>query len=107
MLNVAMTVSLDLIVSCVITFRACYVSIPTDFCTGRSLCSVLNVAVTISFNLFCSDNSSTSGTLVYLSAFFHTGRRVCYFAFALNVVAFTAKNLVAIISVADVIIVFV
>ena len=68
---------------------------------------MLNVAVTISFNLFCFDNSSTSGTLVYLSAFFHTGRIVCYFDFALNVVSFTAKNLVAIISVADVIIVFV
>ena len=63
--------------------------------------------MTVSFDFFCSDNSSASGTLICLSAIFHTGRNVCYFAFALNVVAFAAKNLVAIISIADVIIVFV
>ena len=62
-----------------------------------------SVIIFINLDFFCSDNSSTSGTLICHSALCHASRSMCYFAFAFNVVAFSAKN--SITSVAPVVLV--
>ena len=147
MFYITVTVSFDLFVSCVITFGACYISIPTDFCTSRSLCFMFYIAVTVSRDFivsrvttiltslisiptnFCTSRSfrivlndsmiilvnldnlcsycSTSSTCVSHNTCAYASSRSCYNAFSLNVVTGLAERLFAILSITNIVVIFI
>ena len=108
MVNVAVTISLDLFISCIITIGTCLVCLPAYFCTSRGLCIVLNngMIVLVNRDSLCSC-SSTSGTCVSHNTCAYASSRSCYNAFALFVVARMAERLFAILSITNVVIIFV